>query len=173
MKKTLVVAMTKDRIIWKWTQLPWDIPEEMKDFRSFTLGKTIVMGSKTYEWIGRALPKRRNIMMARDPMEVNMPNMEITQEDGRWICKGVKNSIEIATSKEELDELTTWEDEILILGGGQIYALFLGDPDTQLRISQLHDQYKGDVYFPEYDHLYSEYQREGKEGFDVVMYWLK
>lgn len=48
-KFTLVVAMTSDRLIGKGNKLPWDIPEEMQNFRTYTLGKTIVMGSKTYE----------------------------------------------------------------------------------------------------------------------------
>lgn len=72
MKFILVAAMTIDRVIGKNNQLPWDIPEEMADFRAFTSGKTILMGRKTYEGLGRILPKRRNILLTRDPAVVKI-----------------------------------------------------------------------------------------------------
>ncbi|TXG75931.1 hypothetical protein E6Q11_05940 [Candidatus Dojkabacteria bacterium] len=68
----LVAAMAKNRVIGKNNSLPWDIPEEMKDFRQFTVGKTILMGRKTFAGLERILPKRRNIMLTRDPSNVQV-----------------------------------------------------------------------------------------------------
>ena len=165
--------MTNDRVIGKWDKLPWDIPDEMKNFRAFTLDKTIVMGRKTYEGLGRPLPRRRNIMMTRNPESVQIGSMETLFENGAWKCKWKKRDIEIVTCTEELEQMCLWETEILILGGAQIYSMFLGKENTELRISHIHDTYSWDIYFPEYSDLYQEYDRYSYEEFDVVNYRLQ
>jgi dihydrofolate reductase len=88
MNYILVAAMTKNHVIGKNNQLPWDIAEEMADFRAFTQGKTIVMGRKTYEGLGRILPKRRNIMLTRDPKSVKIGDFPTISKDGKWYVDG-------------------------------------------------------------------------------------
>lgn len=162
--------MTTDRLIGNKNQLPWDIPGEMADFRAFTKWKTIVMGRKTYEGLGRSLPMRRNILLTRDPSQVRVGDLETLQENGIWKCKGEKGEIEIYNSKEEVIEKTQDDGDILILGGAQIYQMFLDDPRSILRISEIPWSYEGDTYFPEFEDQYIEYDREKRDGFDVVWY---
>jgi len=88
MKFILVAAMAKNRVIGKNNGLPWDLPEEMADFRSFTQGKTILMGRKTYEGLGRILPKRRNIMLTRDPSAVKIGDFPTIEKDGKYLVDG-------------------------------------------------------------------------------------
>jgi dihydrofolate reductase len=84
----LVAAMTKNRVIGQNNQLPWDITEEMADFRAFTQGKTIVMGRKTYQGLGRILPKRRNIMLTRNPASVKIGDFPTVQKNEKWYVDG-------------------------------------------------------------------------------------
>jgi dihydrofolate reductase len=173
MKYILVAAMTKNRVIGKNNQLPWDIAEEMADFRAFTQGKTIVMGRKTYEGLGRILPKRRNIMLTRHPASVKIGDFPTVEKNGKWyVDGGEKGHIEIYSSKEELESVLT-EEEVLILGGSEIYSLFLDDSRSQIRLSEIHEDYEGDTYFPEFHHLYHEISRENKGEYDLIWYKRK
>jgi dihydrofolate reductase len=61
----------------------------------------------------------------------------------------------------------------LILGGAEIYKQFLKNPDTEIRISEIHGDYEGDTYFPAFEEFYEEFSREPKEGYDVVWYKQK
>lgn len=174
MHPILVAAMTKNRVIGNNNQLPWDIPEEMADFRSFTQGKIIVMGRKTYEWLWRILPKRRNIMLTRNPESVKIWDFLTVYENGIWrVDWGEKWQIEIYTSKEALLAVIDENEEVLILGWAEIYKLFLDDTLSQIRLSEIHNEYDGDTYFPEFYHLYTEISRENKGNYDLVWYKRK
>ena len=163
--------MTKNHVIGKNNQLPWDIAEEMADFRSFTLGKTIVMGRKTYEWLGRILPKRRNIMLTRHPASVKIGDFATVQKNGKWyVDGGEKWIIEIYTSKEELESNIETTEDVLILGGAEIYSLFLDDSQSEIRLSEIHGNYEGDTFFPAFETLYTEVSRENKWEYDLVWY---
>ena len=72
MKVTLVVAMALNRVIGRDNALPWHLPEDLKRFRALTMGKPVVMGRRTFESIGRALPGRTNIVVSRQP-ELGLP----------------------------------------------------------------------------------------------------
>jgi dihydrofolate reductase len=63
---SLIVAMAQNGVIGRDNALPWRLPEDLKRFKAFTLGKTILMGRKTYESIGRPLPGRANLVLTRD-----------------------------------------------------------------------------------------------------------
>jgi len=164
MKYILVAAMTRNRVIGKNNQLPWDIAEEMADFRAFTQGKTILMGRKTYEGLGRILPKRRNIMLTREPAVVKIGDFPTEQiEDKKWrVNGGEKGEIEIYTSIEELQNHLTPDEDLFVLGGSEIYKLFLTNPLSEIRLSEIHGEYEGDTYFPEFRDLYEEVSRENK-----------
>ncbi len=98
---TAVVAMNFDRVIGTNNQLPWHIPEDLKYFKQVTLNKPIIMGRKTFESIGRALPNRRNIVITRG--DFSAENIEIFSSIDDAL-KAVKN-----------------EPEICIIGGGEIF----------------------------------------------------
>ncbi|MDC0641290.1 dihydrofolate reductase, partial [Porticoccaceae bacterium] len=67
MKISLIVAVSRNGVIGRDNQLPWHLPEDLKYFKSVTMGKPILMGRKTYDSIGRPLPGRTNIVITRDP----------------------------------------------------------------------------------------------------------
>lgn len=166
--------MTKDCVIGKNNQLPWDIPEEMADFRAFTSGKTILMGRKTYEGLGRILPKRRNILLTRDPAVVKIWEFPTIEKDGKWFVDGgEKWQIEIYTSLAEIAKNLAPEEDLLVLWGAEIYKLFLDDPRSEIRLSEIHGDYEGDTYFPEFHDLYAETSREDKWLYDLVWYKRK
>ncbi len=170
----LVAAMTKNRVIGKNNQLPWDIPEELADFRAFTIGKTILMGRKTYEGLGRILPKRRNIMLTRDPSVVKIGEFPTVKKDNKWLVHGrEKWVIEIYTSLEEIQKNLGENEDLLVLGGSEIYKLFLENPLSEIRLSEIHGDYEGDTYFPAFEEFYTEVSRENKGSYNLVWYKRK
>jgi dihydrofolate reductase len=123
----MISCMDNNRTIGENNNLPWQLPADLKHFKQVTMGHTIVMGRKTYESIGRALPGRVNVVLTRDKS---------------WSAKGV----EVFHSKDEI--LTTFKGETLfIIGGEQVYNLFMDDAD-KLYITQIDDTFSGDAFFP-------------------------
>jgi dihydrofolate reductase len=120
---TAIVAMTPDRVIGRAGTLPWHLPEDLAFFKRTTTGHPIVMGRKTYESIGRPLPKRRNIVLTRDP---------------NWSVEGV----EVIHRPKELENLPGIEGRIFIIGGSEIYAAFLPVLDDLL-VSHVFESHAG------------------------------
>ncbi len=123
----LIAAVDKNFLIGKENGLPWDIPRDMKHFRETTKGKTVIMGRKTFESIGKPLPKRRNIILTRDT--------EFKAEG----CE-VKHSI------EEILELAKTE-EVFVIGGGAVYKEFLPFAE-KLCLTHIEATFEGDTHFP-------------------------
>ena len=150
MRLIAIVAMTPERVIGKDGTLPWHLPEDLAFFRRTTSGHPIVMGRKTYESIGRPLPKRRNIVLSRDPS---------------WSADGV----ETIHSPAQLSGLDLRGD-VFIIGGSGIYAAFLPQLD-ELLVSHIHHAYPGDIRFPDFAHLFQAPETvESHEAFDVLRY---
>ena len=105
MTVSLIVAYDKARGIGKDNRLPWRLPAEMQHFKKTTVGKPIVMGRRTFESIGRALPGRRNIVVTRGMAPV----------DG----------VEQTASVDEALNLTRGVDEVMVIGGAELYAAAL------------------------------------------------
>ena len=118
MKVALIVAVSENNVIGRDNQLPWHLPEDLQYFKSVTMGKPILMGRKTYDSIGRPLPGRANIVITRDP---------------NWTAEGVivVNSLEDAMAEGAQACNATESDEIMVIGGAQIYTAY------QLRISYI------------------------------------
>jgi dihydrofolate reductase len=127
---TAIVAMTPDRVIGRAGTLPWHLPEDLAFFKRTTSGHPIVMGRKTYESIGRPLPKRRNIVLTRDET---------------WRAPGV----EVIHRPEDLARLPELDGRVFIIGGSEIYAAFLPELDDLL-VSHLFAEHEGDTRFPEF-----------------------
>lgn len=123
---SIVVAMSRNNIIGFQNRLPWHLPADLKHFKQLTLNKTIVMGRKTFESIGRPLPQRENIVLSRQPIQI----------EG---CKVISDLKELSINKE-----------IMIIGGAQIYALAL-PLVNDLYITWIDGDFKGDTFFPEID----------------------
>lgn len=136
MTLTAIVAMTPERVIGKDGDLPWHLPEDLKFFKRQTSGHPIVMGRKTFDSIGRPLPKRQNIVMTRDPA---------------WKHEGV----DTIHHPDELASLDLLDPLAFIIGGAEIYRLFLPQLD-ELLITHVHEAHPGDTLFPEYEDLFPE-----------------
>lgn len=139
-KLIAMVAMTSDRVIGKGNDLPWHLPEDLKLFKRTTSGHPIVMGRKTYDSIGRPLPKRQNIVITRDQC---------------WSAEGV----DVVHSPEAIAQLELMDPEVFIIGGAEIYSLFLPHLD-ELLVSYVYEKHTGDTRFPAFEHHFS--------GFEVV-----
>jgi len=128
---SLIVAHDKNRVIGYENKMPWHLPGDLQYFKEMTMGKPIIMGRKTFESIGRPLPGRRNIVISRN---------ERYNADG----------IEVVSSLDEALQLTKDDVEVMIIGGEQIFRIAL--PLAQrLYITEIHNEFKGDTYFPEYE----------------------
>jgi len=128
---SLIVAMDENRLLGNDNQLPWHLPADLAFFKRTTMGKPIVMGRKTFESIGKALPGRRNIVITRDPG---------FSAEG---CE-VVNSIEAALSCCADDE------EVMLIGGASLYQQTIGQA-TRMYITRIHHRFEGDTWFPEFD----------------------
>lgn len=126
-----IAAMSKNRVMGKNNQLPWEMPADLKYFKEMTQGKTVIMGRRTYESIGsKPLPKRRNIVMTRDQ---NFSS----------------DNIEVVHSVEQLLELLKDEkQEVMNVGGAEIYQLLMPYMD-KVYLTLIDLECDGDTFFPE------------------------
>jgi dihydrofolate reductase len=127
---TLVVAIDAQRGIGVDNKLPWHLPEDLAHFKRVTLGHPIVMGRKTFDSIGRPLPKRRNIVVTRN---------------AGWAHEGV----EVATSLEQAVAMIGSE-EASIIGGAQIFGESMDIADRMI-VTEIHHTFKCDTFFPPID----------------------
>lgn len=127
---SMIAAMANDRIIGKDNQMPWHLPADFAWFKRCTLGKPVIMGRKTYESIGRPLPGRQNIVISRDP-SLNIEGVKVT------------------TSIEEAIKLAGDVEEVMIIGGGSVYATCLPKAD-RLYVTYIDADIKGDTQFPDW-----------------------
>lgn len=131
--------MSKNRVIGNNNSLIWKLPADMKRFKEITTGKTVIMGRKTYESIGRPLPNRRNII--------------ITRNDSYSV-----NGCEVVNSLEKAIELSNGSD-VMIIGGGEIYTQSLPIVD-KMYITIIHEDFEGDTHFPEIGDEWVKISRE-------------
>lgn len=131
MRIAMIAAMANDRVIGKDNQMPWHLPEDLKHFKAMTLGKPVVMGRKTYESIGRPLPGRHNIVISRQA------DLSI---EGVSCVTNIEQAMDAAGDCEEL----------IIMGGGQLYAQMLPQAD-KLYLTHIKLDVEGDTEFPFWD----------------------
>ena len=127
---TLVVAATDEGVIGAQGALPWHLPEDLKRFKAATLGKPILMGRKTFESIGRALPGRQNIVLTRAPH-----------------YRPADAAISVVHDLEAALAAAGEVPEVMVIGGGDIYALALPRAQRVLR-TRVHGKVAGDAFFP-------------------------
>lgn len=134
MRIALIVAMGRNHVIGTETGLPWHLPRDLKQFRTLTTGKPIILGRKTLEAIGRPLPHRTNIVLTRQT--------DFAPE-GVLIARTVDESLEIA--RREAERLGA--DEVVVIGGGEIYRTFLPLAD-RLYLTLVDCEFEGTATFP-------------------------
>ncbi len=132
-----IVAAADNDVIGRNNALPWDLPADLAHFRRLTMGKPILMGRKTFESIGRPLPGRTNIVITRDPGFA---------AEGVQVVHSVDAALELAESIALIDGA----EELVVIGGAEIYALTL--PQTsRLYLTRVHVSPDGDAHLPAVD----------------------
>lgn len=150
MRKALIVAMAQNRVIGRNNKLPWYLPGDLKYFKQATMGKPIIMGRKTWDSIGRPLPGRMNVVISRNP--------EWQAPAGTMAAKTLPEALTMAEAQAELDG----GEEVMIIGGGQIYAEALPMVD-RMYVTLVRADVDGDAFFPEVD--WAEWEEMGREDF--------
>ena len=128
---SIIVAVAENNVIGKDNKLIWHLPEDLKRFKNITTGHTIIMGRKTFESLGRILPYRKHVILCND-MEMNIEN----------------ENVEVLEDISMLDKYIESEEEHFIIGGATIYRLLMPYA-KKLYLTKIHEEFEGDVYFPE------------------------
>lgn len=154
---SIIAALGKNNVIGSNNSLPWNLPADMEHFKELTKNKPIIMGSKTFESIGRALPKRDNIVLTKDT-KYKAPG-----------CK-LANSIEQALEFARDGEMGKESGEIMICGGASIYKQFLPLAD-KMYLTYIEADFTGDTFFPEFDQTkWQEVEREDHKADEHNLY---
>jgi len=149
----LVAAVADNGVIGADGELPWHLPGDLAHFRRVTTGHTVIMGRKTFESIGRPLPRRTNVVVTRQP---------------DWSAEGVLHA---SSLEEALEIAEEHEGDAMVIGGGQVYALAMPLADRQV-LTEVHRSPEGDAVYPPFDRSeWVETRREPGDGFDFV--WLE
>lgn len=128
---SIIVAASTNNVIGVSGELPWRLPDDLRRFKALTMGKPIIMGRLTWESIGQPLPGRQNIVVTRQPGFV---------ADGCNVVESPASALQACGGA----------DEIMVIGGGQIYDLFLAKAD-RVYMTRVHAHIDGDAWFPELD----------------------
>ncbi len=129
MKISVIVARTLNKVIGKDNAMLWHLPVDLAWFRENTLGKPVIMGRKTYESIGRLLPKRPNIILSRSGFAI----------DGAYSATSLEQAVELAKNFAN-------SDEIMILGGGELFKQAMPFAD-KLYLTEIQANIEGDTFF--------------------------
>ena len=130
MNWALIVAVSENHVIGQGGALPWRLPADLKFFKEFTLGKTVLMGRKTWDSLGRPLPLRHNVVLSHSPQ---------TPMDGVEFFKGL----------DDFKASVSPQDPVVVIGGGQIYQKVLEQNlVSEMRITRVHVHCEGDAHFP-------------------------
>ncbi len=127
---SLLVAADEQNVIGLKGRMPWHLPADLRHFRELTMGHCLIMGRKTFDSIGKALPGRTNLVVSRN---------KGLQLEGARVMEDLKPALDYAT--------TQGEKECFIIGGGTIYlkAMLWAD---KIYLTRIHDTFEGDTFFP-------------------------
>lgn len=126
---SIIAAISKNRVIGGNNKLLWKLPADLKHFKNVTSGKTVIMGRKTFESIGKPLPNRKNIIVTRD---INY------RVDDCIICGSIEDAVLMCDDS----------DESFIIGGGEIYTQSL-NLSNRIYLTLINQEFDGDTYFPD------------------------
>jgi dihydrofolate reductase len=148
----MVAAVARNGVIGNGPDIPWKLPGEQRLFKELTLGHVLVMGRTTYDSIGRPLPGRTTIVLTRSPT---------------WSADGVLVAHDLPAALALAD---TVEGDVMVAGGGEVYAAALALADEQV-LSEVDLAPQGDASYPDFDRAdWRETARERHDGYDRV--WL-
>ncbi len=135
--------MSENGVIGQDNRLLWHLPNDLKHFKALTVNKPIVMGRKTYESIGKPLPHRQNIILT-NARYLRIPDCDVVH------------------SVNEALDVTKDAPEVMVIGGGEIYRLFM-PLVTCMYITYVHTTIEGEVTFPDFDK--KQWQEVSREQF--------
>lgn len=151
---TIVIARADNGVIGRASGLPWRLPADLKRFKALTLGKRVLMGRRTWDSLGRALPGRRNLVLTRD---------------AAWAADGAER---VASIDAAIDAASA--PELMVIGGAELCALALPRAE-RFELTEVHAAPEGDTWLPAPDPAqWREVWREvhaaqdGQPGFDFV-----
>jgi dihydrofolate reductase len=147
---SIIVAVSENGVIGVDNKLPWHISEDLRRFKTLTLGNTVIMGRKTYESIGKPLSDRVNIVVSRDK-GLTIPGCIVV------------DSIENAIRKSDKNKDT------FIIGGGEIYKNSLNFVD-KVYMTRINQEVGGDTIFPKLNEDWVETEKEEKDGYSFITY---
>jgi dihydrofolate reductase len=150
MRISLIAALDRNHAIGKDNGLPWHLPDDLRRFKALTLGKPILMGRRTAQSLGRALPKRRNLVLTRGGR---------APFDAMQAVASLEQALAVAASDG---------DELCVIGGGEVYALALPRA-THLHLTHVDTEVEGaDAFFPRFDRAgWREVARKGHAADDA------
>ena len=131
MKLALIAAVADNNAIGIDNKMPWHLPDDLRYFKAVTMGKAIIMGRKTFDSLGKALPGRINIVITRN---------ESWHHDGVAVVHTLDDALQLAAT------LST-ADEIMVIGGEQIYRQAIDRAD-RLYLTRVYQSFDGDAFFP-------------------------
>ena len=132
-KLSLIMARADNGTIGADNAMPWHISSDFKNFKKVTMGKPVIMGRKTFDSIGKPLKGRTNIVVTHDSE---------WQANGTVVCYDLKEAEKVARDQAAKDGV----DEVMVIGGAEIYARFLNDAD-RIYLTEVHRRYDGDAWF--------------------------
>lgn len=151
MKLALIAAVARNRGIGYKGELPWKLPEDMRRFKQITTGHAVLMGRKTFEALGKPLPRRRNVVLTHSQIP----------------------GIETYPAIEAALEAMANEQRVFVIGGGEVYGQLLENAD-ELFLTHVHRDVVADAFFPPFEHLvgtrFREFFRDDREEFSFVDY---
>lgn len=131
MRRSLVVAVARNRVIGRDNALPWRLPDDLAYFKRVTMGRPVVMGRRTYESIGKPLPGRQNIVVTRNPAFQAPGCTVVPTLEAAWKAAG--NA-----------------DEACVIGGTSLFEAALPTADV-IHLTEVDADVEGDTYFPQID----------------------
>jgi dihydrofolate reductase len=131
MRRSLVVAMARNRVIGRDNALPWRLPADLAHFKKVTMGHPIVMGRRTYESIGKALPGRKSIVVTHNRAYAAPGCIVVPSLEAAWQAAGDA-------------------EEVCVIGGTSLFREALPVADV-IHLTEVEAEVEGDTYFPEFD----------------------
>ena len=156
MKIVLIASVSANGVIGNKGKIPWHFPEDLKHFKRITEKNYILMGRKTFDSIGKALPDRINIIVSK------LKKDEIPNVSGLKVVENIEDGLKFASD--------AGQQKIYIIGGGEIFSQVIEKAD-ELIITELDSEFEGDVYFPQINpDKWEIYGKEMYSGFNIVNY---
>ena len=154
MKLSLIVAISENAVIGRGGELPWHLAADLRRFKRLTMGHAILMGRKTWESIGRALPGRTSIVITRQTDYQ-------TGDDKTLLASSLDEALKIASQAD------CEQDHLFIIGGAAIYEMALPRAD-RLYVTRIHANVEGDVSFPPVDWSQWQLKEQSHHSADLL-----